>query len=132
LLGIAVSTLAVWPIFTAYRVGTDLNSRWIYHTWEFRGVEGYRHGDCRITTHPAPFWSRYWRALGLPWPGTFSCAGRCDEFNRSRQIVATVAGPIPPSKVTVVRDERLELLPPYDALVNEHERVIQMRIGLRD
>jgi hypothetical protein len=127
IMGISVATLALWPAFTVYRIYTDLNSRWMYHTWERRGVEGYH--DSRITTHPAPFWPRYWRGLlGLPWPGTFTCADQCDEsLNRVRRITVTITGPVPPFKWAVERDGGLEPLHPYDVLIGEHNRVTRGR-----
>ena len=99
----------------------------MYHTWERHGVEGYH--ESRITKHPTPFWPRYWRGLlGLPWPGTFTCADQCDEsLNRVRRIAVTITGPAPPRTWAVPRNGQPVPLHPYDVLIEEHERVTRGR-----
>src|ERR1700710_2323696 len=71
---VAVAALALWPAATAVRVSSDPQNQYLSHSW--RGYAETPQGPitCKFTTHPAPYFPRYWRRLvGAPWPGSYVC-----------------------------------------------------------
>lgn len=128
MLGVAAAALVVWLGLALYRVTTDRTGGGLYHVWE-HPVSG-RYHSISLSSHPAPFWPRYWRKLlGQPWPGTYVCAKHRSPLPngpRAGKIVVTVPGDLSrPAKF--VANGQPDPSDPVAIALREYRRLIEDR-----